>query len=190
MKNTLIIIGHPHFDKSIANKAIIEILKEKIELEKLDSNIRFRNLIELYPNYKIDIRAEQEALIWAENIVLQFPLYWYNVPAILKLWMDEVLEYGFAYGKTGNKLNGKNLLFSFTTGGPQESYSSTGRNNFEISSLLNPHKQTSNLMGCNFLNPVCSHSMINQPTISTNFNELKEKSKIHANIILETINNL
>lgn len=45
-----------------------------------------------------DIRAEQAKLRRAELVVLQFPLWWYGVPAILKGWFDRVLVNGFAFG--------------------------------------------------------------------------------------------
>ncbi|QNG17586.1 NAD(P)H-dependent oxidoreductase [Rhodococcus triatomae] len=44
-----------------------------------------------------DVRAEQEKLCAADLVVLQFPLWWYGVPAIMKGWIDRVFEQGFAY---------------------------------------------------------------------------------------------
>jgi len=44
-----------------------------------------------------DVRAEHEKVAKAELLVLQFPLWWYGPPAILKGWLDRVLTYGFAY---------------------------------------------------------------------------------------------
>lgn len=45
-----------------------------------------------------DVRVEQEKLSDAELLVIQFPLWWYGMPAILKGWFDRVLTSGFAYG--------------------------------------------------------------------------------------------
>ncbi|WP_432519825.1 NAD(P)H-dependent oxidoreductase [Kineococcus sp. SYSU DK006] len=45
-----------------------------------------------------DVRAEQAKLAAAELLVLQFPLWWYGPPAVLKGWFDRVLTAGFAYG--------------------------------------------------------------------------------------------
>lgn len=44
-----------------------------------------------------DLRAEQEKLRWCELLILQFPLWWYGVPAIMKGWIDRVMSVGFAY---------------------------------------------------------------------------------------------
>jgi NAD(P)H dehydrogenase (quinone) len=45
-----------------------------------------------------DVRDEQAKLAAAELLVLQFPLWWYGPPAVLKGWFDRVLTSGFAYG--------------------------------------------------------------------------------------------
>ena len=45
-----------------------------------------------------DIRAEQEKLLWADTLVVQFPLWWFGMPAILKGWFDRLFVQGFAQG--------------------------------------------------------------------------------------------
>ncbi|MFT3691713.1 MAG: NAD(P)H-dependent oxidoreductase [Kofleriaceae bacterium] len=45
-----------------------------------------------------DVRAEQDKLRWADCVILQFPMWWYSMPAILKGWVDRVFSYGLAYG--------------------------------------------------------------------------------------------
>ncbi|WP_285618334.1 NAD(P)H-dependent oxidoreductase [Kineosporia sp. NBRC 101677] len=45
-----------------------------------------------------DVSAEQAKLAAAELLVIQFPLWWYGPPAILKGWFDRVLTSEFAYG--------------------------------------------------------------------------------------------
>ncbi|ANS27349.1 flavodoxin-like fold family protein [Rhodococcus opacus] len=45
-----------------------------------------------------DIRAEQRKLAWADAVIVQFPLWWYGMPAILKGWFDRVFVEGYGYG--------------------------------------------------------------------------------------------
>jgi len=78
----LIILGHPNIEQSIANKTIIESLQEHI------TDLEIRNIHQLYPDYKINVQEEQAALLRHDLIVLQYPMYWFNMPAILKLWFD------------------------------------------------------------------------------------------------------
>lgn len=45
-----------------------------------------------------DIAREQDKLRWADAVILQFPLWWFSMPAIMKGWVDRVYACGFAYG--------------------------------------------------------------------------------------------
>ena len=60
-----------------------------------------RDMYQLYPNFDIDVKTEQKILEVSDRIVLQFPIYWYQTPALMKQWFDVVFEYGWAYGSTG-----------------------------------------------------------------------------------------
>ena len=77
-----------------------------------------------------DIVLEQEKLLAADLVILQFPLWWFSMPAILKGWVDRVMSMGFAYG--GGKwydqggLKGRRAMLAVTTGGPEASYTSYG----------------------------------------------------------------
>jgi len=44
-----------------------------------------------------DVAAEQAKVMWADTVVVQFPLWWFSVPAILKGWFDRILAAGWAY---------------------------------------------------------------------------------------------
>lgn len=46
-----------------------------------------------------DVAGEQAKLRRADAVVVQFPLWWYGLPAILKGWFDRVFISGFAFGK-------------------------------------------------------------------------------------------
>ncbi|WJR77438.1 NAD(P)H-dependent oxidoreductase [Bradyrhizobium sp. NP1] len=74
-----------------------------------------------------DLRAEHEKLLWCELLILQFPLWWYGVPAILKGWIDRVMSVGFAYDR-GMKFNngglrGRTGMVSTSTAAEQSRYS-------------------------------------------------------------------
>ncbi|MFC4494448.1 NAD(P)H-dependent oxidoreductase [Streptomyces ovatisporus] len=49
-----------------------------------------------------DISSEQQKLLWADTLILHFPLWWFGPPAILKGWLDRVLVQGFAFGLRGS----------------------------------------------------------------------------------------
>jgi len=96
-----------------------------------------------------EIVAEQDRLRWADVVILQFPLWWYSMPAILKGWVERVLTFGFGYGvgehnelKYGERygegtLAGKRALLSVTVGGKELHYTDRGING-PIDDLLFP----------------------------------------------------
>jgi len=171
----LIILGHPNIEQSLANKTIIK------ELEQSDLEIEIRSLTQLYPDYKIDIKAEQEDLLRHKNIVFQYPLYWYNMPAILKLWFDMVLEYQFAYGSKGDKLKGKNFIPSFTVGAPESEYHTLGEHHFRVSEFCKNLEQTAYYTQMNFVEPFYFHGT----SINAGYTEedVKEKARIQAKML-------
>lgn len=96
-----------------------------------------------------DVRGEIDKLLWADVLILQFPLWWFSMPAILKGWVDRVFAYGFAYGvgehsdkRWGDRygegsLAGKRAMLIVTAGGWEEHYSARGVNG-PIDDLLFP----------------------------------------------------
>lgn len=87
-----------------------------------------------------DIAREQEKLRWADALILQFPLWWFSMPAILKGWIERVYACGFAYGvgehsdsHWGDRygegtLAGKRAMLIVTAGGWEPHYSARGIN--------------------------------------------------------------
>lgn len=153
MKKITLISGHPDLSISVGNKLILDELQayfgEKINIRKLDS---------FYPNYHFDVAAEQAALVEADIIVWQFPMYWYNVPALLKKWIDDVLLHDFAYGSKGDKLQGKKLILSFTTGGGTDEYD--GNHAHKINAFYPAFMDTAKLCGMCWQEPVYSHGVL------------------------------
>lgn len=87
-----------------------------------------------------DIVREQDKLRWADAVILQFPLWWFSMPAILKGWVERVYAYGFAYGvgehsdaHWGDRygegtLVGKRAMLVVTAGGWTSHYAPRGVN--------------------------------------------------------------
>ncbi|MEO1055209.1 MAG: NAD(P)H-dependent oxidoreductase [Bacteroidota bacterium] len=65
-----------------------------------------------------DITKEHQLLEEADLLIFQFPLWWHNVPGLLKGYIDRVFSMGWAYGN-GQALMGKKVLVSMTTGAPE-----------------------------------------------------------------------
>ncbi len=84
-----------------------------------------------------DVAEEQRKLLRADLVILQFPLWWFGMPAIMKGWIDRVWAQGLAYGHkgAGNRhrygeggFQGRRAMLSVTTGGPAADYGPRGIN--------------------------------------------------------------
>lgn len=151
MGRVLILFAHPALQKSRVNRAMVQAIQDL-------PGVTFHDLYEAYPDLHIDPRLEQSLLVEHDTIVFQHPFYWYSSPAILKEWMDLVLEWGFAYGDNGIALRGKRLLSAITAGGPQDAYQREGFNYFSVRELLTPFEQTARLCGMEYLDPFVVHA--------------------------------
>ena len=174
MNKVLLISGHPRLDSSLANRMILADLEAK-----MDAPLTVRRLDTLYPDRRIDIAAEQAALMEADTIIWQFPMHWYALPALMKEWVDEVLSYGFAHGATGDKLRGKRLILSFTAGAPGETYAVGQRMNRPIEDFLHPLHQTALLCGMDWQTPVYSTGMTLFPGIHGPEDRARVEARAH-----------
>lgn len=134
----LVIATHPNVKESRVNKVWIETLKK-------ENNITVRFLDEIYKeDKKINLDEEKKFLEKAERVVFQFPFYWYSMPALMREYFDEVLQFGWAYGPSGDALKGKEFLVALSVGAPEYSYMGGSYNNFTITELLRPLEATAN----------------------------------------------
>lgn len=67
-----------------------------------------------------DVKAELEKLLWCDFLILQFPWYWFGLPAIMKGWVDKVFAMGAVYGGgqwyNRGALGGRRAMLAFSTG--------------------------------------------------------------------------
>ena len=146
----LLLAAHPNWRESRVNRALLAAAREV-------HGVRVRDLYSAYADYDIDVAREQALAEAARLIVLLHPIQWYSMPALQKLWLDEVLSYGWAYGKGGTALRGKDLWLVATTGGPESSYHPQGYNRYFFDAFLPPYEQTAALCGMRFLPPLLLH---------------------------------
>ncbi|MEO5669590.1 MAG: NAD(P)H-dependent oxidoreductase [Ramlibacter sp.] len=147
---TAILAAHPNWRESRVNRRLREAAHEV-------EGVQVTDLYSRYPDYDIDVPGEQAVAGAAQLIVLLHPVQWYSMPALLKLWLDEVLTYGWAYGPGGTALQGKDLWLVATTGGPEASYHPQSYNRYFFDAFLPPYEQTAALCGMRFLPPLVLH---------------------------------
>jgi len=152
----LVIVAHPELEQSRANRRLLQAARAQQE-NLAPGRLAVRDLYALYPDYLIDVGAEQAALAAARLVVWQQPVRWYGMPPLLKLWLDDVLAFGWAYGPDGHALRGKDLWLVASTGGPEESYRPDSYNRYFFDAFLPPYEQTAALCGMRFLPPLVLH---------------------------------
>lgn len=183
MANVLIVAGHPRInDDSVANKTILE------ELERLLPGAEIDRLGVLYPDYVINVDAEQAKLAAADVIVLQYPLWWYGFPSLLAKWMEDVFVRGFSHGSTGIALRGKKLVVSLTAGAPKAYYSA---DSVDINALLTPVAATCTLTGLECVGSLCLFgvSYANR-TDEALLADMVARSREHAKRLADLVTNL
>ena len=145
-----VLAAHPNWRESRVNRLLLAQAREVPGVDVLD-------LYASYADYDIDVPREQARTAAADLVVLLHPIQWYSMPALMKLWLDEVLRYGWAYGRAGTALHGKDLWLVASTGGPEGSYHPQGYNRYFFDAFLPPYEQTAALCGMRFLPPLLLH---------------------------------
>jgi len=151
MPRILVILAHPQREHSRVSQALAEAASA------VGGEVELRDLYALYPDYLIDVAAEQAALRGVALLVWLHPIHWYGMPPLMKLWLDEVFSFGWAYGPGGRALAGVDLWLVTSTGGPDSSYRSDGYNRYFFDAFLPPYDQTAALAGMRFLPPLVQH---------------------------------
>jgi len=146
----LVIYAHPYPKSSRASRHLAEAVRDL-------PGLAMHSLYDRYPDFDIDIAAEQAALAQAKLVVWLHPVYWYSTPGLLKHWLDKVLAYGWAYGPGGMALLDKHCLWVPTTGGDEASYSATGMHEQPFENFAAPLQETARFCGMQWEPPLPLH---------------------------------
>ena len=151
---TVLLLAHPDFDASRANRALLSGLTGVPGLEVIE-------LYALYPDGRIDAPVERERLLRATRLVFQFPLQWYSTPALLKQWQDAVLTPLFYLEpEVAASTAGLPLFAATTTGGPSASYRAGGTT-MTMEDLFAPLRATARKCGWRWQIPFAVHDVRN-----------------------------
>lgn len=162
-KKTLVIVDHPTYDRSNANRRLVE------EMRKYPDDILIHNLQSAYPTGTIDVAKEHCLVDNSDAIIFQFPLYWFTCPPKTKEWFDKVLTAGWAFAGTYH-LEGKKIGIAVTCGSEETDYTAQGVHHLQLKSTWS---QCGNLLKCVKLTiSVCLQFMELRTTIKKQLREL------------------
>lgn len=143
----VILLAHPNMQESVANKELIESVKDNANVSVYDL---YGDNEELF-----DPHEWSRILTDATSVIFQFPFYWLSAPYMLKKWEDEVLTH---LAKTP-AIAGKHLVLVVTTGSGFDAYRSGGRNGFTVDELLRPYQAAANHAGLVWKTPLIVYGM-------------------------------
>lgn len=152
MAEILVLAAHPQMEHSRVTRTLM-----RAAAQAAPARTEVRDLYALYPDYFLDAEAERAALAGAQLVVWLHPVQWYSMPPLMKLWLDEVFAFGWAYGPGGRALAGKALWLVTSTGGPESSYRPEGYNRYILDAFLHPYEQTAALTRMRWLPPLALH---------------------------------
>lgn len=186
MKKVLIINGHTDYKESVANRQILE------KVATLMPEAEIVTLAELYPDFNINAEVEQKRLSDADIIVFQYPTFWYSAPSILHRYLEQVFLVGFALNPGGDKLHGKKLVLSLTSGVDSDMYSKdVNCVGWEMDAFIQPYKATAKITGMDY----CGHIYTGGVGYITRISaeaaaDQKKRSDHHAEKLVDLLNRL
>ncbi|KZE78618.1 NAD(P)H dehydrogenase [Paenibacillus elgii] len=127
----LTVVSHPRVNSltfSVADKFLQGLAEAGHETEMLDLHRSGFNPVlweadepdwsSDHKTYSPEVEAEIERMKKYDTLAYIFPIWWFNLPAMLKGYIDRVWNNGFAYGS--NKLHHKQVLWLGLAAAPKE----------------------------------------------------------------------
>ncbi|WP_237274437.1 NAD(P)H-dependent oxidoreductase [Tenacibaculum ovolyticum] len=191
MKNILVINAHQTWDgmsEGKLNEMYVELITSHFESQ----NFKVRTTT-IYKGY--DINEEVNKHVWADIVITQTPVFWFNTPWIHKKYVDEVFTAAWAQQKllindgreinipdkqygTGGISQGKKFMLSATWNAPKGAFNNVSQRLLEGKSaddaLINI---TTNYKFCGFeiISGFHSYDVVKNPQIENDISRLKAK---------------
>ena len=171
----LVVYAHSAPHRSRINRRLAEAARQV-------ANVYVHDLYETYPDFYIDVPREQALVERADIVAFVHPIQWYSMPALLKEWIDVVLEEGWAFGAGATALQGKGYWLVTTTGSRAESYRPEGRHGHSFEAFLPQFQQTAALCGMRWLEPHVLHAAhhVDEATADAHIDSFIERLRAYA----------
>ncbi|MBG9980686.1 NAD(P)H-dependent oxidoreductase [Facklamia sp. DSM 111018] len=153
---TIIYIAHDDASSSSSQQFLLAAGRSMTKTDYVDLSVEYKQ------NTKFDDDIELERLQKYDRVIFQFPLYWYQAPAIMKVWLDQVFGNVLKLAKFKQALSGKDFGIVCVVGARPSHYQLGGRDGVTLSSLLSPYFAWANYMGLHFLEPFVIYQFQNK----------------------------
>ena len=129
MKKTLVIFAHPYLEHSSSNREIINFYER-------DQHHTFHDLYEEYPDFHIAAFRERKRMKNYDRFVFHFPIIWFGMPPLLRLWIDEVFNPEWLRNPDENPFLGKEVVIVITSSAREEHYKKDGKFKYTVDELI------------------------------------------------------
>lgn len=136
---TLVIVSHPDLAESQTQQFFLQGIGN-------ESSLKVHHLDALYSDGVIDVEEERALLKKYDRVVFQFPFYWYSMPALLKQWLDTVLDEEEIFNWAIKELGVVVMI-----GVAEKEYGAGGRELFTIDEYLRPFQGIANKLNVSYL---------------------------------------
>lgn len=153
MKKTLIVVAHPNIAQSVVNRTWAETFSRH------GDRYTVHQLYAAYPDGNIDVAAEQKLIEAHGTLILQFPIYWFSCPPLLKQWLDSVFTHGWAFGSSATAFKGRAIGLAVSHGTPPQDYAHSGKVRHTLAETLVPFENVANYIGAKYLPPFGFHAL-------------------------------
>lgn len=123
------LFAHPYLEHSKSNRELINFY---VRHQHYD----FRDLYEEYPDFHIPAFRERKRIGNYERIIFHFPLIWFGIPPLLKLWMDEVFDVKWQKEDINNPMEGQEAIILVTTNFREQHFTKEGQFGHTMDELL------------------------------------------------------
>ncbi len=129
VKKTLVIFAHPYLEYSYSNRELINFYERH-------QHFTFRDLYEEYPDFHIATFRERKHLNSYDRFIFHFPLIWFGMPPLLRLWLDEIFDSEWLQKGVDNPFENKEIFILVTTRSKERSFGKNGKHQFTIEELI------------------------------------------------------
>ena len=129
MKKTLVLFAHPFLEFSSNNKELTNFYERH-------QHFNFRDLYEEYPDFHVAAFKERKNIYQYERFIFHFPIIWFGMPPLLRLWIDEVVDTKWLNEDEKNPFENKEVYFLITTRSKERSFGPNGKHHFTIEELI------------------------------------------------------
>lgn len=180
--NVLVINGHKYY--WYATGRLNRILFEEI-VNSLSKEHQVKTTV-VEQGYEVE--KEIEKYKWADVVIYQNPINWFNVPWILKKYFDEVFKNGIffntnaKYGK-GGLFCDKKYMFSLTTVSKEADFNDS--NGFydmrSVDDIFISEHKMHQFCGMKKIDTFCMYDVMQNPQIERNLDRLRFHLNKHFN---------